>query len=55
MQLSAEEQIRKRCRVRKEYYDNMHSYQHAIEKKDATIQKQNDLITQKNTEIAQMK
>lgn len=34
-QLSADELVRKRCRDREEYYDDIRSYQHAIEKRDA--------------------
>ena len=50
-QLSVDEQIRKRCRDREEYYDDIRSYQHAIEKKDATIQELQEQIAQLQAQL----
>lgn len=44
-QLSADELIQKRCRDREEYYDDIRSYQHALEKRDATIEEQSNTIS----------
>ena len=50
-QLSADVQIRKRCRDREEYSDDIRSYQHAIEKKDATIQELQEQIAQLQAQL----
>ena len=57
-QLSADEQIRKRCRDREEYYQDLRNYEREIEKmrktiseKDATILEKNAAISEKNAAI----
>lgn len=52
-QLSADDQIRKRCRDREEYYDDLRSYEHAIEKKDAIIAEKDSTIAEKDSTIAE--
>ena len=53
-QLSADDQIRKRCRDREEYYDDIRSYQHAIAKKDATIAEKDSVIAKKDVAIKKL-
>ncbi len=50
-QLSADELVSKRCRDREEYYDDIRSYQHALEKQAAIINEKDNTISQKDAEI----
>lgn len=46
-QLSADEQIRKRCRDREEYYQDLANYERAIAEKDAVIVEKDAVIAEK--------
>ena len=50
-QLSADELVQKRCRDREEYYDDIRSYQHALEKQAAIINEKDNTISQKDAVI----
>ena len=50
-QLSADELVQKRCRDREEYYDDIRSYQHALEKQASIIKEKDNTISQKDAEI----
>lgn len=54
-QLSADDQIRKRCRDREEHYDDLRSYEHAIEKKDAANAALLELIKELEAQLANTK
>lgn len=45
-ELSADEQIRKQCRDREEYYQDLHNYERVIAQKDAIITEK-DMLFQK--------
>lgn len=60
-QLSADEQIRKRCRDREEYYQDLRNYEREIEKmrkiiseKDATISENHAAILEKDSIIEKL-
>lgn len=50
-QLSADEQIRKRCRDREEYYQDLANYERAIADKDSVIKK---LLAEKEELLAEI-
>lgn len=52
--LSAEDQIRKRCRDREDYYSDIRSYQKAIAERDATIAEQGATIAEQDANIASL-
>lgn len=54
-QLSTDKLVHIRCRDRKEYYDDICSYQHAIEKHDTTINEQSNTIAKKEAENARLR
>lgn len=54
-QMSSDEQIRKMCRDREEYYQDMRSYQHAIAERDNTIAKQKAALIEKEDAIEKQK
>lgn len=47
-ELSADEQIRKQCRDREEYYQDLRNYEKAIAQKDAVIVEKEAVITEKD-------
>lgn len=49
-QLSTDEQIRKRCRDREEYYQDIHNYELAIAQKDAELTQKDATIKEKDAE-----
>lgn len=51
-QLSADELVRKRCRDREEYYDDIRSYQHALAKQEQEL-KEKDKELQENRKVLQ--
>ena len=51
LRLSAEEDIRKRCQDREEYYREIRTYKRIIAEKDSFITEQNSLITEKDSLI----
>lgn len=54
-QMSADEKIRKQCRDREEYYEDLRSYERAIAKRDQTIAEKDIQIQQLLNEIEQLK
>lgn len=54
-QLSADEQIKKRCLDREEYYQDLKAYEKAIAKKDIIIAEKDDIIAKLEAELAQYK
>lgn len=52
-ELSADEQIRKQCRDREEYYQDLRKYEKAIAQKDAVIIEKEAAITEKDAMIAE--
>ena len=52
-QLSADEQIRKRCRDREEYYQDLHNYEREIEKMREMISEKNAVILKKDAAISE--
>ncbi len=53
--LSSEEQIRKRCRDREEYYQDLRNYERTIAEKDAVIAEKNSEIEMLKTELTKLK
>ena len=54
-QLSADEQIKKRCLDREEYYQDLRAYEKAIAKKDVIIAEKDNIIAKLEAELAQYK
>ena len=52
-ELSADEQIRKQCRDREEYYQDLRNYEKAIAQKDAAITEKEAVIIEKDAVIAE--
>ena len=52
-QLSADEQIKKRCLDREEYYQDLRAYEKAIAKKDVIIAEKDTIISEKNSIISE--
>lgn len=52
--LSAEENIRKRCQDREEYYREIRAYKRIIAEKDSLLAEQNSRITEKDSLIQQL-
>lgn len=46
--LNADEQIRKQCRDREEYYQDLHNYEKTIARMDAAIMEKDAAITEKD-------
>ncbi len=55
LRLSAEEDIRKRCQDREEYYREIRTYKRIIAEKDSLITEQSSLIQQLSEEIKRLK
>ena len=53
--LSAEDQIRKRCRDREDYYSDIRSYQKAIAERDASIASLQERIKELEAQLANQK
>ena len=53
-QLSADEQIKKRCLDREEYYQDLRAYEKAIAKKDVVIAEKDTIISEKDDIIAKL-
>ena len=53
-QLSADEQIKKRCLDREEYYQDLRAYEKAIAKKDVIIAEKDNVISEKDNIIAKL-
>lgn len=53
--LSSEEQIRKRCRDREEYYQDLRNYERTIAEKDAVIAEKNSEIEMLKAELTKLK
>lgn len=51
--LSADEQIRKRCRDREEYYQDLHNYERVIAEKEAALAQKDAVLAQKEDALAQ--
>lgn len=54
-QMSADEMIRKQCRDREEYYEDIRSYERAIAKRDQALAEKDAQIKQLLTEIEKLK
>lgn len=54
-QMSADERIRKQCRDREEYYEDLRSYERAIAKRDQALAEKDALITQLLSENEELK
>ena len=54
-QLSADELVRKRCRDREEYYDDIRSYQHALAKQEQELKEKDIALREKDTENARLR
>lgn len=54
LRLSAEEDIRKRCQDREEYYREIRTYKRIIAEKDSLLAKKDSLITEKDSLIQQL-
>lgn len=54
-QMSAEERIRKRCRDREEYYQDLRNYERAIVERDNTIAEQEAQIQQLRAEVEKLR
>ena len=52
-QLSADEQIKKRCLDREEYYQDLKSYEKAIAKKDIIIAEKDNIIYKKDIALSE--
>ena len=53
-QLSADEQIKKRCLDREEYYQDLKAYEKAIAKKNIIIAEKDNIISKKDDIIAKL-
>lgn len=54
-QMSAEERIRKRCRDREEYYQDLRNYERAIAERDNTIAERDNIIAEQEEQIQQLR
>ncbi len=54
LRLSAEEDIRKRCQDREEYYREIRTYKRMIAEKDSLITEQNSLLAEQSSLIQQL-
>ena len=52
-QLSADEQIKKRCLDREEYYQDLRAYEKAIAKKDVVIAEKDSIISEKDNALSE--
>lgn len=52
-QLSADEQIKKRCLDREEYYQDLRAYEKAIAKKDVVIAEKDNALSEKDNIISE--
>lgn len=52
-QMSAEERIRKQCRDREEYYQDLRSYERAIAERDNALAEQNSIISDCEKNLAE--
>lgn len=54
-QLNADEQIKKRCLDREEYYQDLRSYEKAIAERDSIISEKDNLIANLKAQLAKYK
>ena len=52
-QLSADEQIKKRCLDREEYYQDLRAYEKTIAKKDVIIAEKDNIISEKDNALSE--
>lgn len=54
LRLSAEEDIRKRCQDREEYYREIRTYKRIIAEKDSLLSEKDSLLSEKDSLIQQL-
>ena len=52
-ELNADEQIKKRCRDREEYYQDLRSYERAIAERDVIIEEKDSVIAEKDNALSE--